>query len=132
MKKVLFFNHVATLCGASLCLYQLVTSLRNNIHPIVVLLEDGPLADMFRSDGIIVYIDPRIKVLMWNTNSDSIWNPLRLTGLFSMKKSIKIAEYYCKKENPDIVHINTAVLLHLAKGAKNAGIKKVILQVRKQ
>ncbi len=130
MKKVLFVGHTASLGGAGLCMYNLIVALQDIVLPVVILLADGELADMLRAKGIDVYIEPRIKILMPNTNSSSAWKPWTYKGIINYRKSVNIIKQYCEKIQPDIVHINTSVLMHLAIGAKKAGVKKVILHLR--
>ncbi len=128
--KILFFSHTATLGGAGLCLYRLVRSVRSYALPVVVLAEQGPLADMLRAAGITVTVDPRIRRLMSNTNSTSVWHTVNPLTWLDTIRSIRRAAAHCRREQPDVVHINTAVLLHLAVGARWAGVRRVILHVR--
>ncbi|MEI6891611.1 MAG: glycosyltransferase family 4 protein [Pontiella sp.] len=131
MKKILFFTHVSTLGGAGLCLYHLVLAVKKKAVPVVVLMQEGPLATLLREQDIKVYIEPRICPLMSNTNSTALWrNPVAFAGLLHMRRSIRLAQQYCSKESPDVVHLNTTVLMHLAKGARSAGVNKIILHMR--
>lgn len=130
MKKILFFSHTASLGGAGLCLYQLVRILQSHALPVVVLIQSGPLADMLRSAGVSVHIEPRLRCLMTNTNTRSSLHLRDFLMLMQVRRSVRLAEEICRRERPDTVHINTAVLLHLAAGARRAGIKHVLLHVR--
>ncbi len=131
MKKILFFAHVSSLGGSGLCLNQLILTVKKQAVPVVVLAQDGPLVVLLREQGVRVYIDPRIRPLMGNTNSTALLrSPFALVGLFHLHRSRRAAQDYCRRESPDIVHLNTSVLMHLAKGARKAGVKKIILHVR--
>lgn len=130
MRKVLLFGHVATLGGAGLCLHQLVSEVRKSAKAVVVLSTTGPLVDMLESAGTPVHVDPDIRSLMPNTSSASAWNPMDYAGLLHARRAVRAAEAYCRKEQPDVVHINTSVLMHLAAGARRAGVETVLLHVR--
>ena len=131
MKKILFFSHVASLGGAGLCLYQLILAVKRQAVPVVVLAQDGPLVALLREQGVKVYVDTRIRPLMSNSNSTALWtNPLAFDGLCHLRSSRRAASEHCRRETPDVVHLNTCVLMHLAKSARKAGVQKVILHVR--
>jgi glycosyltransferase involved in cell wall biosynthesis len=54
---ILFFDHTAAWGGGEVALFHLVTNLdRARFTPIVVLGEDGPLADRLREAGVFVHV----------------------------------------------------------------------------
>ncbi len=130
-KKVLYFNHTSHIGGAGMCLYQLVQALpREIVEPVVVLPAEGDLGAIFSAAGIEVIIEPNIKPLMGNSNSSDFWRWSSWEFFLAHHKATEACWRICGEQMPDIVHLNTTVLFHLAEGAKKAGVEKVVLHNR--
>lgn len=58
MTRILFLGHTAVLSGGEIALARLLAALGDHVDPLVVLGEEGPLADQLRSDGHRLVILP--------------------------------------------------------------------------
>jgi len=131
VKKILYFNHTSHVGGAGWCLYQLVTALPEGaVEAVVVLPAEGDLSNAFRSIGVRVIVEPAILPLMGNSNSSGLWRWSNIRFFLKRHKATDACQRICEEQSPDIVHLNSSVLFHLAEGAKRAGVEKVILHVR--
>jgi len=130
VKKIVYFNHTSGIDGAGFSLYRLILALPKGINPIVVLLAEGELSKALRSAGVDVIVEPNICPLMGNTHSAGLWKWWNWRYLAVWYRGMCACQRICEEEAPDIVHLNSSVLLHLAEGAKKAGVEKVVLHVR--
>ncbi len=127
--KVIYINHSSGIQGAGLALLNIIKRMpKLGVEPIVVLPNEGPLADTLREMGIKVYfimhynaIYPRRKFI-----SDYILYPYRLLRTLFFNK---LAEYRFGKvvlaEHPDIIHSNSGVIRFGSKTAQKQHIPHV-------
>ncbi len=131
MKKVIYFNHTSALGGSGWCLYQMVKGLPEGVtDPVVVLPEEGGLSVAFHDLGVKVILDPSVRPLLGNSNSRNMWRWSSIRSVLSGYKAPNACQRICEEQKPDVVHLNSSVLFHLAEGAKRAGVEKVVLHVR--
>ncbi len=128
--KVLYFHHVIAANGAGYCLFHLVRALPSEITPVVVLSREGALGDALRSVGVEVLIAPAILPVMGNSNSRGFWRYGNIRFFLFRNRALRACQKICEEKKPDIVHLNTSGFFYLAKGAKKAGVKMVILHIR--
>lgn len=65
MKNVLFIYHTSSIGGGSYCLLNILKTLdRNNIKPVVLLRDKGPLVDEIQKYGIEVILFPLLRTIL--------------------------------------------------------------------
>jgi len=113
-------------------LYYLIKGLGNRIDPSVFFADEGGAVHFFRKNGIRAVVDHRLgrwphctiqnqEILPWKLN-------FYRDAPFYARQAIKfpIAIYAVKQiiqtESPDLVHLNSSVLLHEGIAARKAGI----------
>lgn len=102
MKNILFVHQSADLYGSDKTLLYLVKSLKNTIHPIVVVPEEGPLTDELQKNDIEVLIIPVLKV-----SRDLFTIKQILKFPFQIFKAIYKLRKKIGKRKIDIIHSNT-------------------------
>ena len=106
MKKILFLHSSSDFYGASKVLIQTVSAVKNNNDiPCVVLSEEGPLADYFRSINVSVFIVRlgilRKKYFNFLGVLNRIW--FLTIGIFRLINIVR-------KNKIDIIYSNTAIV----------------------
>ena len=121
MKTILFVHQSAELYGSDKSLYFLVKELpKYKIRPIVVLPEEGPLAELFREAKIELIISPIIKL---SRTLFSLKNIVKFP--YQIISSLSKLNKKLSHESIDIVHSNTLAVLAGAFYAKWKGIKHI-------
>lgn len=134
---VLYFNHTSIVGGASWCLLEMIQNLdRNRFDPVVVLRQEGPLADELKRLNIRVIIEPGFSII---SERYPVKFPFYLLKSFSFMVSQcfhalisnRAIRRICEEVQPDIVHLNSCVLFPMALPAsKSSSSPKVILHIR--
>lgn len=121
MITILFVHQGAELYGSDKVLLNIVKGLdRKRFKPIVVLPEDGPLAEELKKAGIEIHFAPVVKV------SRKIYGPVGLLTLpFSILDAVRKIDRALKGRRIDIVHSNTLAVLAGAVWAKLRKVKHV-------
>jgi len=113
MITVLYITTDPTLGGSTASLYNLISSVKDDVSPIVLFAENGEGVDFFREHGIKCLVIPfPILYLLPHDSLFSVWrhpwkwNPIRkkrleLTCIYRVSKSLK-------GQKIDIVHSNTS------------------------
>jgi glycosyltransferase involved in cell wall biosynthesis len=118
-RRILYVHNSADLYGASRSLLRLLQgSDRNRFKPTVILPEDGPLRGAIEKLGVKVFVDPSLAII----SRYSSWIILIFYRFpVSVRRVIKVI----RKENIDLVHTNTGVILSPGLAAKFAGVPHV-------
>jgi glycosyltransferase involved in cell wall biosynthesis len=115
--RILLVNNSADTYGASRSLLRLAGRLRESGHaPLVMLPQAGPLADRLRDYDIRVVISPSLRVITRPVLSSwrlVPWMVGLLPSAFRLSRLIQ-------RENIDIVHTNTGVIVTSALAARIA------------
>jgi len=115
--KILLVNNSADTYGASRSLWRLAVRLRESGHePLVLLPESGPLAERLQSAGVRVVILPSLRVITRPVLFSWRLVPW-VAGL--LPSALQLARLI-KRENIDIVHTNTGVIVTSALAARIA------------
>jgi glycosyltransferase involved in cell wall biosynthesis len=62
--KVLYLDHTSRLSGGEMALFRLITNLdRSLVHPVVIIAEEGALAEKLRAAGVETHILPLLSAL---------------------------------------------------------------------
>ncbi len=126
--KILFIHPISGAGGAVESLLSLVNELdRSKYFTKVLCPELGTSYERFKAKGIDVAIENGIKTFRHATAGwYSIKNAHRfITNFIQMFYSAAVVYKVIKKENPDLVHLSSSVLLGPAIGAKAANVPVV-------
>jgi glycosyltransferase involved in cell wall biosynthesis len=106
--RVLFFDHVATLSGAEIALFNLIRHLDMNIiDPIVVLGEEGALADRLRSVADVHILPMRADIRQARRDdlgTASIFSP---TAMREVARYVRELARFMRQRNIDLLHTNS-------------------------
>lgn len=118
-RRILYVHNSADMYGASRSLLRLLNGIdRSRIEPVVLLPEDGALRWAAEGLGVRVIIDPSLAIISRYT---SWFIVLAWRCPHSVLRLLKLV----RKENIDIVHTNTGVILSAALAAKIARLRHV-------
>jgi len=125
--NILYVFHVSSVGGGSYCLLNMVKRLdRELFNPIVLLKNHGPLCDELEKLGATVVLDNSISIVPYNSFVFSL-DSLKL--IYSMLFSLHRVEYWIKKTDADIVHINTMMMYPYLFLINKLG-KKAVIHIR--
>lgn len=121
MLKVAYIDHTAKWSGGEVALFNILTHIGEHIEPLVILAEEGALADRLREKGIDVRIIPLDESIRTRgRNTVNLGAPAAALGLLSYGR--KLAPIL-KQEKVDCVHTNSLKsALYGAIAAKRAGV----------
>ena len=120
-KRILLIHHGAGIAGAPISMLQLAAGLdHDRFEPVVVFTDDGPIGEFARDMNVPVEIVPMPSAFFYSTLA-----PLRARGLWSFvryyRQSVARARDLVRRIEPDLVHLNTSVLVPVAVGVKQTG-----------
>jgi glycosyltransferase involved in cell wall biosynthesis len=121
MIKVAYIDHTAKWSGGEVALFNILTNIGGHIEPLVILAEEGTLADRLREKGIDVRIIPLDEsIRSRGRNTVNLGAPAAALGLLAYGR--KLAPIL-KQEQVDCVHTNSLKsALYGAIAAKKAGV----------
>lgn len=121
MIRVAYIDHTAKWSGAEVALYNILTNIGEQIDPLVILAEDGVLADRLRERNIDVRIIPLDESIRdRGRNAVNLGAPAAAFKMYVYGR--KLAPLL-KQEKVDCVHTNSLKsALYGAIAAKKAGI----------
>ena len=118
-RRILYVHNSADLYGASRSLIRLLQGLdRSRFLATVVLPEDGPLKSSIENLGVRVLVDRSLAIV----SRYSSW--IIVIG-YRLPISVRRLCRFMRKENIDLVHTNTGVILSPGLAAKMAGIPHI-------
>lgn len=124
MKTVLYIYHTSSIGGGSYCLLNILKTVdRSYIRPVVLLKDEGPLADEIKALDIPVYFLSTLSTVPYNV---STFTPRKVKNAIRLISSFRIYKAILKEVNPDIVYVNTMMLYPYLRPAKEMGIKTII------
>ncbi|MFB5267045.1 glycosyltransferase family 4 protein [Paenibacillus enshidis] len=105
MLKVAYIDHTARWSGGEVALYNILTHIGEHIDPLVILAEEGDLADRLRQKSIDVRIVPMDETVRnRNRNAVNLGAP---AAAFKMLSYGKRLAPLLKQENVQCVHTNS-------------------------
>jgi glycosyltransferase involved in cell wall biosynthesis len=121
MLRVAYIDHTAKWSGAEVALFNVLTNIGEHIEPLVILAEDGTLAERLREKGIDVRVVPMDESIRSRSrNSLNLGAPAAALKLLAYGS--KLAPLL-KQEKVDFVHTNSLKsALYGTIAAKKAGI----------
>ena len=116
--SVLFVHHGGGIAGSSVSMLQLAAALdRERFDPTVVFTAQGPILEFAREMDIPVQVMHMPSAFMYSTHA-----PLRLRTLapfvMHFRRTVATARRLVQRMQPDLVHLNTSVLVPVAIGVK--------------
>jgi glycosyltransferase involved in cell wall biosynthesis len=136
-RSILFVQHTSNLCGSALSLLYIIRKIDKSVYDTSVMFLGGtgdviPLfekedVDVIKFDGLITFTHARGAYVPWFSKI-MIKN---IMNIFKSIGSIRKFEKFLKKNNFDLVHLNTSVLIIAAIAAKSLG-KKIIWHIREE
>ncbi|OAI04489.1 glycosyltransferase family 4 protein [Methylomonas methanica] len=133
--KVLFVQHSGANGGAPMSLFYLLEYVRQHYSVIVYFTEYGPAVDFYEKNGIKCVVDHVLGKLPHCTIENQELNPFCFKFYHDLKPYFKhyvklIPTYYrmrsiLSEEKPDIVHLNSSVLIAEGLATKSLGIPLV-------
>ena len=123
--KILFIHYGGGVGGAPVSMLQLAAALdRKRYAPLVVFTQSGPVLDFARELGVPTQVVPLRSAFFYSAHV-----PIRLRMLVPFLAyfgaTVRAAERLVLRERPDLVHLNTSVLIPAAIGVKRAGVPLV-------
>jgi hypothetical protein len=133
--KILFVHHTGANGGATMSLYYLLEYVRKEYEIVVYFLADGPAVEFYRNTGIRCVVDKSLGKLPHCTIENQSLNPFSAKFYYDSKPYLKhylklIPSYVRMKrilaeEKPDIVHLNSSVLISEGLAVKSSNIPLV-------
>jgi len=133
--KVLTIQHSSGSGGSPMSLFYLLESLSDKIDPVVVFCSSGPSSEFFKSEGYTLEISNQLPLFPHCTIQHMRLNPLDRDFYrnlnFYMKQLLKIPRAFAamkkliESHKPDIIHLNSSVLLIEGIMAKRLGVPVV-------
>ena len=123
--KILFIHHGGGIGGAPVSMLQLAAGLdRTRYTPLAVFTQPGPILDFARDLGVPASVVPLRSAFAYGAHV-----PLRLRTLVPFLTqywtTVRRAQALIRSERPDLVHLNTVVLLPTAVGVKRESVPLV-------
>ncbi|MDA2936686.1 glycosyltransferase [Acidobacteria bacterium AH-259-A15] len=119
--KILYIHHGGGLGGAPVSMLQLAAGLdRDRFEPLAVFTQEGPVLKYARELGVPARIVPMRSAFFYSTLA-----PLSLRTLWPFFRyywrTVRLAKNLVEAVKPDLVHLNTSVLVPAAVGTKQTG-----------
>ncbi|PKD39386.1 hypothetical protein CWO84_16885 [Methylomonas sp. Kb3] len=134
-KKILYVQHSGANGGSPMSLFYLLEFVRKEYEIVVYFIIDGPAVDFYRKAGIQCKINTRLGKLPHCTIENQSLNPFSAKFYHNLKVYIRhylklLPSYYEMKhiiamEQPDIVHLNSSVLISEGLAVKAMGVPLV-------
>ncbi|WP_342564485.1 glycosyltransferase family 4 protein [Paenibacillus sp. FSL R7-0345] len=121
MLKVAYIDHTAKWSGGEVALFNILTNIGENVEPLVILAEEGTLAERLREKGIDVRVIPLDEsIRSRGRNAVNLGAPAAAVKLLAYGS--KLAPLL-KQEKVDCVHTNSLKsAFYGAVAAKKAGV----------
>lgn len=134
-KKILYVQHSGANGGAPMSLFYLLEYVKKEYEIVVCFINQGPAVDFYQKSGIRCIVNTKLGKLPHCTIENQSLNPLSSKFYHNLKAYLfhylkLIPSYYAMKrliadEKPDIVHLNSSVLIAEGLATKSIGIPLV-------
>lgn len=105
--RVVYLDHVARLSGGELALLRTLPPLLDRVDAIVVLAEDGPLADRLRAIGVEVIVLPLAEDVRDVRRAGAPAAGLSPRTLWRLLRYVWVTARLLRRLDPDLVHTNS-------------------------
>ncbi|MBN1269169.1 MAG: glycosyltransferase family 4 protein [Kiritimatiellae bacterium] len=128
MKKVLYFQFISEIDGSGKCLLKTVALLQGTgVEPVIAFREPGPLSDELEAMGVRVVYERRQQFFGNCTPFNwPPWHRSYYTAFLRFPVAVWSAWRVVRRESPDLVHVNSLLLVAAAVGAHLAGVPAVL------
>ena len=124
MRRILFLHQVSSVGGGSYCMLALLKAVdKSKFEPIVILKQNGPLADEILKLGIEVHFFPQMATIPYNR---PIWKLGSVLSYIRSTSSQRTFYKLLRALNIDIVYLNNMMLYPYLKTAKKCCCKTVM------
>ncbi len=133
--KILYVHHTAVNGGATMSLFYLLEYVKQKYDVVVYFIEDGPAVKFYQQAGIKCVIDSTLGKLPHCTIENQSLNPFGFKFYHNFKSYLKhyfkLRPTYLRmrqiiaKEKPDIVHLNSSVLIAEGLATRSTGLPLV-------
>ena len=121
-KKIIFIHYGGGIGGAPISMLSLVLSLDKNKYDIIIIFTKyGPIVDLAIKKGINTKVLP-LKSAFFYSEHVKISIRMLIKYLINYYSTLKNTIKLIKEEKPDLVYLNTIVLIPVAIGVKNTKI----------
>jgi len=134
-EKILYVHHTAVNGGATMSLFYLLEYVKQKYEVVVYFIEDGPAVEFYQEAGINCVIDNALGKLPHCTIENQSLNPFCFKFYHDIKSYSKrylslLPTYFRMRqiianEKPDIVHLNSSVLIAEGLAVKSTDIPLV-------
>lgn len=122
--RTVFLGHSAQLSGAELALFRVLPAMKR-VEPLVLLAQDGPLADALRSSGIPVEIR-QLAESTRNLHREQVTSAHVVAGAGSTAAYAWNLSRRLRQLQPDVVHLNSLkACVYGSLAARLAGVPSV-------
>lgn len=123
--KVLFLHHGGGIGGAPVSMLQLARGLDpKRYEPVVYFTQPGPILGFAKEMGVNAGVS-RLRSAFFYSAHVPIRARMLVPFLHQFKSTIRAAQSLVRMERPDVVHLNTSVLVPAAIGIKREGVPLV-------
>ena len=124
MKRILFMHQVSSIGGASYCMLSLVKAIdKSKFKPIVMLRNEGSLADEIRKIGVEVVFFPGMPTVPYNQSLMKFKTVKTYCKVFAAQRKFGTI---LANLNVDAVYINNMMLYPYLKTAKAKGCNTIM------
>lgn len=124
MTRILFMHQSSDIGGGSYCLLNIIKDLsKETWYPIVVLKDNGPLADALKDLGIEVAFFPEMISLPYN---ETLFKPANIRAYIKASKKHESFKRLLHHQKIDVVYLNNMMLAPYLKDAKEFGCKTIM------
>ena len=117
MKKILFIHYGGGIGGAPVSMINMIASLDKSLYqPLAIFTEPGPILDFAKKLNVPTKVTP-LKSAFFYSEHVKISFRMLFRYLAYYFSSIKKMKDLIKDEKPDIIYLNTSVLVTAAVGA---------------
>ena len=124
MTRVLFVHHTSFIGGGSYCLLNIIKVLdRQYFEPLVLLREEGTLAEELRKLDVNVIFFPQMETVPYNR---SLLRRKSLHQYLRVFRSLSPFAKLLESIDADVLYLNNMMIYHYLSVAKKQGMKTVL------
>ena len=122
IKKLMVIHYGGGIGGAPISMLQIATCLdKKRYDPLIIFTEPGPMVDLSLKAGLTTKVIP-LKSAFFYSDHVKIRFRMLYKLIVNYRSTIISIINMIKKEKPDLVYLNTSVLIPVAIGVKKAKI----------
>ncbi|MFQ5685044.1 MAG: glycosyltransferase family 4 protein [Candidatus Scalindua sp.] len=124
-KKVVYIHHGGSIGGAPISMLQMLVTLKQQgLKPLVIFTHFGPILEFAKNLGISTRVVTLRSAFFYGAHV-----PVRMRMLLSFFiyfwSTVQLTKQIIREEQPDLVHLNTSVLIPVAIAVKRMNVPLV-------